>query len=56
MIVVCIRKIDVERNEMDEIFVAVKEVDYIEAQIDTLCNKYNNYNRRSFLFCGGFST
>ena len=27
--------------EMNEIFVAVKEIDYIEAQIDTLCDKYN---------------
>ena len=26
---------------MNEIFVAVKEIDYIEAQIDTLCDKYN---------------
>jgi hypothetical protein len=27
---------------MNEIFVAVKEIDYIEAQIDTLCDKYNS--------------
>lgn len=27
---------------MNEILVAIKEIDYIEAQIDALCNKYNN--------------
>lgn len=27
---------------MNEIFVAVKESDYIEAQIETLCDKYNS--------------
>ena len=27
---------------MNEIFVAIKETDYIEAQIRGLCEKYNN--------------
>lgn len=27
---------------MNEIYVAIKEIDYIEAQIDALCDKYNN--------------
>lgn len=41
---------------MNEIFVAVKEIDYIEAQIDTLCDKYNSRRGTDFiqkraLFC-----
>lgn len=29
-------------GKMNEIFVAIKETDYIEAQIGELCEKYNN--------------
>ena len=29
-------------KKMNELFVGVKEIDYIETQIDTLCDKYNN--------------
>ncbi len=29
-------------GKMNEIFVAIKETDYIEAQIEKLCEKYNN--------------
>lgn len=29
-------------DNMNEIYVAVKDIDYIEAQIDALCYKYNN--------------
>ena len=35
--------------EMNEIFVAVKEIDYVEAQIDTLCNKYNSRRGTDFI-------
>jgi len=31
-----------EMAKMNEIFVGVKEVSYIEAQISNLCEKYNN--------------
>jgi len=30
-------------KKLDEIYVAVKEIDYIEAQINVLCEKYNHY-------------
>ena len=29
-------------KKMNELFVGIKEIDYIEAQIDALCDKYNN--------------
>lgn len=29
-------------GKLNEIFVAIKEIDYIEAQIGELCKKYNN--------------
>ena len=38
-----------ERNDMDEIFVAVKEIDYIEAQIDALCKKYNSRHGTDYI-------
>lgn len=38
-----------ERKEMNEIFVAVKEVDYIEAQIDALCEKYNSRHGADYI-------
>lgn len=34
---------------MNEIFVAVKESDYIEAQLDTLCDKYNSRRGTDFI-------
>lgn len=30
-------------KKLDEIYVAVKEIDYIETQINALCEKYNHY-------------
>lgn len=29
---------------MNELLVAIKEIDYIEAKIDALCKNYNNRN------------
>ena len=29
-------------GKLNDIFVAIKETDYIEAQIERLCEKYNN--------------
>ena len=36
--------IDVEMAKMNEIFVGVKEIGYIETQISKLCEKYNSRN------------
>lgn len=34
---------------MNELFVAIKENDYIEAEIDALCKKYNNRNGTDYI-------
>ena len=37
-----------DAKKMDDLFVGVKEIDYIETQIDTLCDKYNNRRGSDF--------
>lgn len=36
-------------NNLNEIYVAIKDQDYIEAKIDDLCQKYNNRNGTDFI-------
>ena len=38
-----------EKNMLNEIYVAVKEIDYIEAKINALCEKYNSRHGNDYV-------